>query len=125
MNDAEDDRSNGRAITALAVEEMFLNQARSGCCISLTLRMLIRMRQIVKGPLGNPKYEWPIFRDPTLGAGSHDGKRRIETAVEGGLLSTETACAMYTVSLDERTFLAANTSDGEASGGCEIRTLSE
>ena len=58
------------------------------------------MQRAVMGPLGNPITLADLPRPDTL---RWVARRNAEVvaAVEGGLLSTESACAMYTLSLDE------------------------
>jgi hypothetical protein len=58
------------------------------------------MQQVIIGPLGNPLTLADLPRPGTLRWVARR-KAEVVAAVEGGLLSTETACAMYTLSLDE------------------------
>src|SRR5215203_3090628 len=64
------------------------------------IRRLFSMQQVVIGPLGNPLTLADLPRPGTLRWVARR-KAEVVAAVEGGLLSTETACAMYTLSLDE------------------------
>src|SRR4051794_20944952 len=102
---------------------MFFNQPRSGDCMSPFIRRLFSMQQVVIGPLGNPITLANLPRPGTLRWVARR-KAEVVAAVEGGLLSTETACAMYTLSLDEL-LSWQQTLTRRGIRGLRIRTLSE
>ena len=87
------------------------------------IRGLFSMQQVVIGPLGNPITLADLPRPGTLRWVARR-KAEVVAAVEGGLLSTETACAMYTLSLDEL-LSWQQTLTRRGIRGLRIRTLSE
>ena len=66
----------------------------------LSSRWVLSMQRAVMGPLGNPITLADLPRPGTLRWVARR-KAEVVAAVQGGLLSTESACAMYTLSLDE------------------------
>jgi hypothetical protein len=81
------------------------------------------MQRVVIGPLGNPITLADLPRVGTLRWVARR-KAEIVAAVEGGLLSTESACAMYTLSLDELLSWQRNLAR-RGIRGLRIRSLSE
>jgi hypothetical protein len=83
----------------------------------------VAMRRTVIGPLGFPMTRADL---PVPGRLRWCARRKAEVAaaVEGGLLSTESACAMYALSLDEL-LSWRGTLAREGLRGLKIRALNE
>ena len=109
-------------IRALAVAEC-LQSATFRVLYVPFIRRLFSMQQVVIGPLGNPLTLADLPRPGTLRWVARR-KAEVVAAVEGGFLSTETACAMYTLSLDEL-LSWQETLARRGIRGLRIRTLSE
>jgi Protein of unknown function (DUF1153) len=82
------------------------------------------MQRAVMGPLGNPITTLADLPRPGTLRWIARRKAEIVAAVEGGLLSTESACAMYTLSLDEL-FSWQRTLARRGIRGLRIRSLIE
>jgi hypothetical protein len=64
----------------------------------MLMRARFAMQDVVIGPLGFPLTRADL---PVPGRLRWCARRKVVAAVEGGLLSTASACALYALSLDE------------------------